>query len=461
LARRRLAFQLISIATTLVALLALAWPVFAQEAPNAGARSAQIGPTATIVQPAQPVRIATPAAAPTAAPVTQPAVLPAVAPSPAPVVENSSDFEPFWVAAYTATTFWTGASDEAESLGSAPVGVPLQVLQPQQGARLYVTNSLTQNDAWIDALAVGPIAAPTDQELADLLDPPVPAFQVFWVMTDRPAIAWSSPASDASAWGRIPQWRYLQVIQPPEGSRALTVDPRTNGYGWIDLDSLGPVGPPPPDYFEGPPPDDQTLALPGRIVGNVDLYEKPDRANYFSLDRVNTNTPVTVQGELIDADGTRWYHLDAGSYVPAQSVRTPDLPSRTFTGRWIDANLTEPVMVTAYEGDRPVYAALAVKGTTANQTPTGIFQILRRVADETMNSETIFPAIPRNAPGGYYLEHVLNTQYFTGDGASLHYNYWYANWGYAGSHGCLGMNLADSEFFWNFAGVGTTIYIHN
>jgi lipoprotein-anchoring transpeptidase ErfK/SrfK len=114
--------------------------------------------------------------------------------------------------------------------------------------------------------------------------------------------------------------------------------------------------------------------------------------------------------------------------------------------------------VTAYDGDRPVYTALAVKGTVAFQTPTGLFRILRRVQNETMDSATI--GIPRTAPGGYYLPDVLYTQYFTGDGAALHYNYWRSNWGYAGSHGCMGLNLEDSRFLWDFATVGTPIWVH-
>ena len=65
---------------------------------------------------------------------------------------------------------------------------------------------------------------------------------------------------------------------------------------------------------------------------------------------------------------------------------------------------------------------LAIRGTGTRPTPTGVFTILRRVANETMNSDTI--GIPRFGPGGYYLTNVLFTQYFTGDGASLHYNYW-------------------------------------
>ena len=95
----------------------------------------------------------------------------------------------------------------------------------------------------------------------------------------------------------------------------------------------------------------------------------------------------------------------------------------------------------------------------AFQTPTGVFRILRRVANETMDSATL--GIPRTSPNGYYLKDVLYTQYFTGDGAALHYNYWRSNWGYAGSHGCLGMNFDDSKFFWDFAGVGTVVYVHS
>ena len=139
-------------------------------------------------------------------------------------------------------------------------------------------------------------------------------------------------------------------------------------------------------------------------------------------------------------------------------MRLPRTPARTFRGRWIDADLREPAMLTAYDGDQIVLATLTIKGAGAYQTPTGVFAIQRRVANETMSSDTI--GIPRNAPGGYYLQNVLFTQYFTSDGASIHYNYWSSNFGYAGSHGCLGLSYADSAFLWSWAGVGTPVSIH-
>ena len=114
-------------------------------------------------------------------------------------------------------------------------------------------------------------------------------------------------------------------------------------------------------------------------------------------------------------------------------------------------------MLTAYEGSRFVLNTLAIKGTIANQTPTGTFSILRRVQDETMDSGTL--GVDPHGPGGYHLEHVLNTQYFTSDGASIHYNWWSSNFGYSGSHGCLGVGLQDSQFLWNWADIGTTVVI--
>ena len=156
-------------------------------------------------------------------------------------------------------------------------------------------------------------------------------------------------------------------------------------------------------------------------------------------------------------DGTTWYRTDSGDYVPTDAVFVPERAD-TFTGHWLDVNLSAPARVTAYEADQPVNSFLTIIGAGPRPTPTGVFTILRRVANETMNSDTI--GIPRFGPGGYYLTGVLFTQYFTGDGASLHYNYWSSNWGYPGSHGCLGLTYRDSAWLWDWAHLGTPVVIH-
>jgi hypothetical protein len=299
------------------------------------------------------------------------------------------------------------------------------------------------------------------QELADVAasEAAESGFAPWWAMTHTPTTGWSAPSADAAAWAKIPQWRYLQVVSPAESDRVLTVDPRSNAYAYVDVAMIGPVGPPPDIYFGVAPPDTEELGLPGRIVGAPDAFEVPSREHYFALEAQYHSQRVTAEGRVDMEDGSSWVRIGDRRYVPSNNVRLPRPPDRKFEGRWIDADLREPVLVTAYEGDRAVYSAMAVKGTSAFPSRLGVFRILRRVANETMDSATL--GIPRNSANGYYLKDVLYTQYFTPDGAALHYNYWLANWGYAGSHGCLGMNLDDSRFFWEFAGVGTPVYVHN
>ena len=139
--------------------------------------------------------------------------------------------------------------------------------------------------------------------------------------------------------------------------------------------------------------------------------------------------------------------------VPASVGQAADTagvaaPPVAQAGRWIDVRLSQPTLVTAFEGNRIVYEAYAIRGTQGWETPTGTFYIQRRVANERM----IGP--------GYDVSGVLFTQYFTELGHSLHYNYWSGNFGGAGSHGCLGMGYGDSLFFWEWATVGTPIVIH-
>ena len=165
-----------------------------------------------------------------------------------------------------------------------------------------------------------------------------------------------------------------------------------------------------------------------------------------------------VTDSVRGADGDVWYRVGEGEYVHSDGIRLPKGPPLMYSGRWIDADLQEPTLLTAYEDDRIVYTALAMHGTVADATPAGVYRIQRRVENETMSSDTL--GVPRDAPGGYHVENVLYTQYFTGDGAAIHYNYWSTHFGYAGTHGCLGVNYDDALWFWTWASLGTTVNIH-
>ncbi len=144
--------------------------------------------------------------------------------------------------------------------------------------------------------------------------------------------------------------------------------------------------------------------------------------------------------------------------ITASLVPIADIASAQ-SGRWIEVD-TGSGMAYAVENGQVVYSAAVTVGGRYFPTPKGTFSIIRRVANETMDSSTI--GIPNNAPGGYYLTGVLYTQYFV-DGVALHYNYWSPDEAFgsaAGSHGCIGLRLGDAEFFWNFADIGTPVIVY-
>lgn len=311
-------------------------------------------------------------------------------------------------------------------------------------------------------------AAPESPPLAQAVPPtqPAPAGQPtrpepqqpageFWVQNFEITELWSGPNDAAIAFGWLRKFSYLRV-ERWEAARLYVFNPRSQNFAYVNAAVVGPSGPPPSDYLE-PLRTLATLNLPGRLIGRVNLYAEPATDEAVWLRTAGHNAPVAVEARVESDDGV-WYRLGSGEYVSVDQVRLPGPPAASYPGKWIDADLSDPTIVTAYEGNRPVASALAIRGVAAWRTPTGTYRIQRRVANEIMSSEGL--GIPRNAPGGYYVKDVLFTQYFTGDGAAIHYNYWSGNFGYPGSHGCLGMNYEDSLWFWHWAEVGTPIVVH-
>ncbi len=166
-----------------------------------------------------------------------------------------------------------------------------------------------------------------------------------------------------------------------------------------------------------------------------------------------------VSGEALGA-GSTWYQTISGwyiygAYVSQEPQSSPgNVADAGFGGRWIDVSISNQT-ATAYTGDTPVYTALVTTGKPGNETPTGTFYIFSRVYNETMVSTT---------PGDeYFQDNVYFTQYFTGAGDALHYNYWQPASVFGNvptSHGCVGLTYGDAAYFWDFADVGTPVVIH-
>jgi lipoprotein-anchoring transpeptidase ErfK/SrfK len=142
--------------------------------------------------------------------------------------------------------------------------------------------------------------------------------------------------------------------------------------------------------------------------------------------------------------------------TPIPPPDPPEIPGPEVAGeRWIVVDLAAQT-TSAMVGDAVYYTALVTTGKDGWNTPAGEFRILYRVENETMTSAAI------GAEEYYDLKDVLYTQYFTDRGHALHLNYWrepYYFGNIRSSHGCVGMRLADAEFFWDFAVIGTRVVV--
>jgi len=303
---------------------------------------------------------------------------------------------------------------------------------------------------------VSPVSAQPEPPPQARAASPLPAEPV-WVVNLEAMPQRSTPDEDGEPIANLRQFTYLEVTGY-QGEWAEVLNPRTRQTGFVPSDAIGPTDPPPAYLTANPPPGVDEIDMVGRSIRGAPLSFYPTPDQDAQLETLTLNSPVKIADTVEGDDGETWYRTADGDYLPQTSVRLPRPPPRRFPGRWIDVDLREPAMLVAYEGATPVLTTLTIHGAGPRPTPLGVFTIIRRVANETMNSDTI--GIPRFGPGGYYLTNVLFTQYFTGDGASLHYNYWSGNWGYAASHGCLGLTYADSAFLWSWAGLGTPVSIH-
>jgi hypothetical protein len=138
--------------------------------------------------------------------------------------------------------------------------------------------------------------------------------------------------------------------------------------------------------------------------------------------------------------------LVPGGWLPRNRVRIARVFARPHEvkpgDRWLHVDLTEQVL-TAYDGDRPVFATLVSTGKTdrkATQTHEGTFRIYARSVHSSM----------RGKPwDDYYAEEVPFTMHFD-QGRALHGAYWHDQFGIEKSHGCINLSLADAEWLFQW-----------
>jgi len=167
------------------------------------------------------------------------------------------------------------------------------------------------------------------------------------------------------------------------------------------------------------------------------------------IDQVRHNQvfPILEQRTVGSA---RWYRIGEGRWVEGSWVGVARLKPRPLSirpdERWVGVCLKEQTAV-AYEGDRPVYAALVATGLPGTPTVQGVFRTWLRLPTGKMSGGN--PAYGSY----YYLEDVTWTCYFY-SGYSLHAAYWHDAFGRPRSHGCVNMSPYDAWWIYQWSAAG-------
>lgn len=103
-------------------------------------------------------------------------------------------------------------------------------------------------------------------------------------------------------------------------------------------------------------------------------------------------------------------------------------------------------MLYAYQDGQLVRSSAVSTGVAAHPTVVGDFAVYVKYTSQTMSGP------------GYYLPGVPYVMYFYRD-YGLHGTYWHNNFGTPMSHGCVNLPTPEAEWLFNWAEIGTPVYV--
>ncbi|OGY81857.1 MAG: hypothetical protein A3F54_04785 [Candidatus Kerfeldbacteria bacterium RIFCSPHIGHO2_12_FULL_48_17] len=132
-----------------------------------------------------------------------------------------------------------------------------------------------------------------------------------------------------------------------------------------------------------------------------------------------------------------------------------DRPDLAQYAKYIDINISEQKLY-AFENGKLVRSFLISSGIPGFESPRGEFEVFRKLLNHDY----------RWTYGGnlsYLSYNIPNVKYnlnFTPN-YYIHYAYWHNDFGKKKSHGCINVDLTNSEWIYNWAPVGTKVKIHD
>lgn len=191
----------------------------------------------------------------------------------------------------------------------------------------------------------------------------------------------------------------------------------------------------------------QTPTLPPVPGGSTHVVQRGDTLSSIALRYGTTVAALMAVNRLTNPNfiyvGQR-LAIPGGVTTPAPVPSTP--PATDYGGKWIDVDLTYQIL-RAYAGQTLMFQTLVSTGLPATPTVVGSYRIYAK-----------YVSAPMSGPG-YYLPNVPYIMYFY-RGYALHGTYWHSNFGRPMSHGCVNLSVADAEWLFNWAEVGTPVVVH-
>jgi lipoprotein-anchoring transpeptidase ErfK/SrfK len=130
----------------------------------------------------------------------------------------------------------------------------------------------------------------------------------------------------------------------------------------------------------------------------------------------------------------------AGAYVPENVPPAPSAEGRSILVSIADQRIY------AYENGQLVRTHLTSTGRSETPTVLGDYRIYVKYEADDMSGPD------------YFLPQVPYTMYFY-QGYAIHGTYWHNSFGRPMSHGCVNLPVAEAEWFFNFASVGTLVRV--
>jgi len=217
---------------------------------------------------------------------------------------------------------------------------------------------------------------------------------------------------------------------------------------WIPLRDLRPAR---PLVFRGYDVEGGKLDKGWVVADAAARYDAPNGRKLAGAPKPRFELVPVLEAKT--AKQREWIRIGDGEWLDGSDVRVPalaDRPPEARDGeRWIDVDL-EAQVLTAYDGDRPVFATLISTGKgragDPTATPPGVSRIWVKLrATDMTNLED------EDASRYYAIEDVPWVMFFR-QGFGLHGAFWHRSFGHVRSHGCVNLSPLDAERLFRWAG---------